>query len=187
MYLCLQQATSGGHSYALRKSHWREGWSDTLQRCKAYVDILYSTILEDIYALMRISSLYNVRDWLLMCAFIYLLQHILVRHVLDVMPIENNITESVVNFLFMEKDTTECKRDLEEVWQRHVVWLTPRPNRSRFHKPPSSYVFTNADMRIFVDEVCSVRTHTRYGSALATYYKKSRFFGLTTTIYCCSN
>ena len=86
--------------------------------------------------------------------------------------------------MFGEKDTAECRRDLEEVGQRRRLWLRPRPNNSRFHKPPIPYVLTNAE-RLFVDEVSLVCTPSGYGSALAKHYKKAKFFGLKSHDYHC--
>ena len=86
--------------------------------------------------------------------------------------------------MFGEKDTAECRRDLEEVGQRRRLWLRLRPNNSRFHKPPIPYVLTNAE-RLFVDEVSLVCTPSGYGSALAKHYKKAKFFGLKSHDYHC--
>ena len=46
-----------------------------------------------------------------------------VRHVLDVMHIEKNIAESVLRFLFGDKDTLELRRDMEELGVRRELWL----------------------------------------------------------------
>ena len=56
-------------------------------------------------------------------------QDLPVRHVLDVMHIEKNIGESVLKFLFGEKDTQESRRDLQQMGLRRDLWLRPRANR----------------------------------------------------------
>ena len=101
------------------------------------------------------------------------------------MHIEKNIAESVVKFLFGEKDTPESRRDLEEVGMRRELWLRQRANRQRFYKPQAPYVFTDAEKRIFVDEVSAIRTPTGYGSALGKHLRKSRFIGLKSHDYHC--
>lgn len=122
---------------------------------------------------------------LLMQASMFGLQDMPVRHVLDVMHIEKNIAESVVKFLFGEKDTLESRRDLEEVGQRHELWLRARGNRQRLYKPQAPYVFSDAEKKLFVEEVSAIRTPTGYGSALAKHLKKSRFSGLKSHDYHC--
>jgi hypothetical protein len=57
------------------------------------------------------------------------MQDLPVWHVLDVMHIEKNIGESVLKFLFGEKDTAESRRDMEDVGVRQELWLRPRPNQ----------------------------------------------------------
>ena len=108
-----------------------------------------------------------------------------IRHVLDVMHVEKNIAESVVKFLFGEKDTPESRKDLEEVGVRRELWLRPRANRQRFFKPHAPYVFTDAEKKIFMDEVSSIRTPTGYGSALGKHLRKSKFNGLKSHDYHC--
>ena len=100
------------------------------------------------------------------------------RHVLDVMHIEKNIAESVLKYLFGEKDTAESRRDLEETGQRQELWLRPRANRTRYFKPHAPYVFTDAEKKLFVDAVSAIRTPTGYPSALGKHLKKNRFMGL---------
>ena len=107
------------------------------------------------------------------------------RHVLDVMHIEKNIAECALKFLFGEKDTLESRRDLEETGQRRELWLRPRANRMRYFKPHAPYVFTDAEKKIFVDAVSSIRTPTGYGSALGKHLKKSRFMGLKSHDFHC--
>lgn len=113
------------------------------------------------------------------------MQDLPVRHVLDVMHIEKNIAESVLKFLFGEKDTPESRRDLEETGQRRELWLRPRANRLRFHKPHAPYVLTDAERKIFVDDVSAIRTPTGYGSALGKHLKTERFMGLKSHDYHC--
>lgn len=113
------------------------------------------------------------------------MQDLPVRHVLDVMHIEKNIGESVLKFLFGEKDTAESRRDMEDVGVRQELWLRPRPNQQRFFKPPAPYVFTDAEKRIFVDEVSAIRTPTGYGSALGKHLLKNKFIGLKSHDYHC--
>ena len=113
------------------------------------------------------------------------IQEMPIRHVLDVMHVEKNIAESVLKFLFGDKDTPESRKDLEEVGLRRELWLRPRANRQRFYKPQAPYVFTEAEKKFFMDEVSAIRTPTGYGSALGKHLKKNRFMGLKSHDYHC--
>ena len=73
------------------------------------------------------------------------------RHVLDVMHIEKNIAESVLKFLFGEKDSLDSRRDLEQVGLRRELWLHPGRNGQPFLKPNAPYVFSDAEKKIFLD------------------------------------
>ena len=108
-----------------------------------------------------------------------------VRHVLDIMHIEKNISEAVLKFLFGDKDTPESRRDMEEIGVRRELWLKPTANRQRFSKPHAPYVFTDAEKTMFVDEVSAIRTPTGYGSALGKHFQKSRFNGLKSHDFHC--
>lgn len=101
-----------------------------------------------------------------------------IRHVLDVMHIEKNIAEYVLKFLFGEKDTTESRKDLQEMGIRREFWLRPKANRQQFVKPHAPYVLSDAEKKIFIDEVSAIRTPTGYASALGKHLSKSRFMGL---------
>ena len=81
------------------------------------------------------------------------------RHVLDVVHIEKNISEYVLKFLFGEKNTTESRRDLEEVGLRRELWLQPRANRLRFFKPHAPYVLTDAEKKLRERGKCNPHTH----------------------------
>ena len=119
------------------------------------------------------------------CVVCTRVQGLPVRHVLDVMHVEKNIAESVLKFLFGDKDTPESRRDMEELGIRHELWLRPRPNRQAFMKPHAPYVFTEAERKLFLEEVAAICTPTGYGSAMGKHLKKSKFQGLKSHDYHC--
>ena len=101
------------------------------------------------------------------------------------MHVEKNIAESVLKFLFGDKDTPESRKDLEEVGVRRELWLRPRANRMRIFKPQAPYVFTDAERKIFMDDVSTIRTPTGYGSCLGKHLKKASFSGLKSHDFHC--
>lgn len=112
-------------------------------------------------------------------------QELPVRHVLDVMHIEKNIAESVLKYLFGDKDTPDSRRDMEQLGIRRELWLQPRANRQAFVKPHAPYVFTEAEKKLFIEEVSAISTPTGYGSAMGKHLKKSKFQGLKSHDYHC--
>ena len=115
----------------------------------------------------------------------FLVQEMPVRHVLDVMHVEKNIAESVLKFLFGDKDSAESRRDMEDLGIRRELWLRPRPNRQAYVKPQAPYVFTDAEKKLFIEEVSAICTPTGYGSALGKHLKKAKFQGLKSHDYHC--
>ena len=101
------------------------------------------------------------------------------------MHIEKNISEAVLKFLFGDRDTPESRKDMEEVGMRRELWLRPTGNRQRVHKPHAPYVLTDAEKKLFVEEVSAIRTPTGYGSSLKKQFQKSRFFGLKSHDFHC--
>ena len=112
-------------------------------------------------------------------------QDLPIRHVLDVMHTEKNIAESILKFLFGDKDTPESRRDLEEMGVRRELWLRRRGNGQAFVKPHAPYVFTDAERKIFIAEVSAIRTPSGYGSALSKHLCKSKFSGLKSHDFHC--
>ena len=134
---------------------------------------------------MRIECLKRLLKWLLMPILWNSMQEMPIRHVLDVMHIEKNIAESVLKFLFGDKDTEESRRDLQHMGIWRELWLRPRRNRRTFVKPHAPYVFTEPEKKNFIDEVSAIRTPSVYGSALGKHLRKSKFLGLKSHDYHC--
>lgn len=112
-------------------------------------------------------------------------QDMSVRHVLDVMHIEKKIAECVLKFLFGEKNSLESRSDLQELGIRRDLWLRPQPNRQTFYKPQAPYIFSDAEKKIFLDEVSAIGTPTGYSSALGKHLRKTKFMGLKSHDYHC--
>ncbi len=56
------------------------------------------------------------------------IQHLLIRHTLDVMHIEKNVCESVIKFIIGVKDTFKVCRDMEVCGVREHLWLKGDPH-----------------------------------------------------------
>ncbi len=78
----------------------------------------------------------------------------------DVMHIERNVSESILKYLFGDKDTIEVCKDLEEARVMQHLWLHQQGGGS-YTKPQASYVFTWNEAKAFVDFVVEVQALTR--------------------------
>lgn len=82
-----------------------------------------------------------------------------VRHALDVMHIKKNIVESIMKFMFGEKDFAKSRRDLEETRQQIELWLRPRANWKQFFKPHAPYVLMDAGKNLRGGGECNRHTY----------------------------
>lgn len=61
------------------------------------------------------------------------------------MHVEKNIADAILKFVFGERDTVECRRDMEECGVMCDLHLRPLPNGSTYLKPSTPYVLTPAE------------------------------------------
>ncbi len=83
------------------------------------------------------------------------------------MHVERNILESILKYLFGDKDTIEVCKELEEARVMQHLWLHQQGGGS-YKKPQAPYVFTQNEAKAFVDFVVKVQAPTGY----ATTFKK---------------
>jgi hypothetical protein len=89
-------------------------------------------------------------------------QGLLICNTLDVMHCEKNITESLMKFLFGEKDTLKVRMDLKEANIRPHLWPIPGKNQGSLTLPQAPYVLTKKEKEVFVDVVRQLKTPTHY-------------------------
>ena len=65
------------------------------------------------------------------------------RHTLDVMHVEKNVSENILKTLLGEKDTVKVRKDMEEAGMRPHLWLHSRGQQdlSKLIKSHAPYVF----------------------------------------------
>jgi hypothetical protein len=65
------------------------------------------------------------------------------------MHVENNVLESILNYLFGDKDTIEVHKDLQEVGVMQHLWFCQQGVGS-YIKPQAPYVFIQNEAKAFV-------------------------------------
>lgn len=113
------------------------------------------------------------------------MQNLPIRHVLDVMHVEKNIADAVLKFVFGEKDTLECRRDLEECGVMRDLHLRAMPEGSTYLKPSAPYVLTPTERERFLQAVCDIRTPTGYASNFGKHIQHGKFIGLKSHDFHC--
>lgn len=83
-----------------------------------------------------------------------------------------------------EKDTPAVRLDLQQRGIRPQLWLERRgPNGDRLWLPDAPYVLSSAEKQEFLNTLRSVRTPSRYVSALHTKISKGKLRGLKSHAY----
>lgn len=92
-----------------------------------------------------------------------LVQHLLERHILDVMHCEKNLCENLLKTLFGMNDSPGSRVDAEDLGIREEIWLQPpRRPQDGYYMPHAPYVFRPHERAEFVGIVSNIRTPTNY-------------------------
>ena len=90
-------------------------------------------------------------------------QHLLERHILDVMHCEKNLCENLLKTLFGMNDSPRSRVDAEELGIREEIWLQPpRRQQEGYYMPHAPFVFRPNERAEFVGIVSNIRTPTNY-------------------------
>jgi hypothetical protein len=107
------------------------------------------------------------RETVLMRNNTYFVQHLKVRHVLDVMHCEKNLCENIVKTLFGMNDSPGSRQDVEDLNIREELWLQPpRRHGDEFYMPRAPYILKPEERKQFVQIVSNIRTPTKYVGAI---------------------
>lgn len=112
-------------------------------------------------------------------------QDLPVRHVIDVMHVEKNVAETILKFLFGEKDDLACRRDMEEANCMHDLWLRQKGAQGNYFKPSSPYAFTPLEKDQFMTKIATIKTPTGYGASYGKHKDKDTLMGLKSHDYHC--
>ena len=109
----------------------------------------------------------STRDTVLMNNSRCFVQHLKVRHVLDVMHCEKNLCENILKTLFGMNDNPGSRQDVEDLNIREELWLQPpRRQGDQFYMPHAPYILKPEERKQFVQIVSNIRTPTNYVGAI---------------------
>lgn len=100
------------------------------------------------------------------------------RHSLDVMHIERNISSNLLKHLFREKDTPAVRRDMEAAGKFPHLHLRRREGSSDFVQPRAPYMLTNEEKQVFLDLVSRTRIRSAFSSTLIKHAGANWLAGL---------
>lgn len=105
------------------------------------------------------------------------MQGLPIHHVLDVMHVEKNIADLVLKTIFGERDTLECRRDMEECGIMRDLHLRALPRGMSYMKPNAPYVLTPEERHALLSSVSQIWTPSRYASNFWKHIQRGKFIG----------
>ena len=91
------------------------------------------------------------------------MQHLLERHVLDVMHCEKNLCENIVKTLWGMNDSLGSRIDAHELGIREEIWLQEsRRRQDEYYMLQAPYMFKPHERKEFVAIISNIRTPFNY-------------------------
>lgn len=101
-----------------------------------------------------------------------------IRHTIDVMHVEKNVSASILGFLLGDKDTISVRKDMEAVGIKPSLHLQPRPGRGNYFKPHAPYVLNTSEAAQFLRSIRSIKVPTGYSSNMTKHVSEKNLQGL---------
>ena len=105
-------------------------------------------------------------------------QSLHIRHSIDVMHVEKNISASILGFILGDKDNLAVRKDLEDVGIRHDLHLRARASRGDYLKPQALYSLRPSETAIFLRRVGSIKVPSMYSSSMLRHLTDRKLHGL---------
>ena len=106
------------------------------------------------------------------------MQFLPIRHVLDMMHIERNISNNFLRHLFGEKDTPAVQRDMEAIGKVEHLHLQQQAGSVNFVQPRAPYVFLASKKEEFLALIAGTQVPTGYSSTLIKHAGQNQLAGL---------
>ena len=101
------------------------------------------------------------------------------RHILDIMHCEKNLSENILRTTMGDKDTPAVRADMQAHGIRpHLHLQAVGPSNDQLHMPNAPYVLSAADKAKVLCVLKNLRTPTHYVSALHKKISKGKLSGL---------
>jgi hypothetical protein len=112
-------------------------------------------------------------------------QYLPIRHALDVMHIERNISNNILKHIFGKKDTPIVRRDMEAVCKFLHLHLREVPGSNDYYQPKAPYVFSEREKAEFLALISRTRVPSGYSSTLIKHAREKRLTDLKSQDHHC--
>ena len=101
-----------------------------------------------------------------------------IRHTLDVMHVERNVSSNVLKHVMGEKDTVAGRRDMEEAGKFQNLWLQRHGDAGDYLMPAAPWVFSPRERTEFINVVSETRVPTGYSAILTKHVGEQKLADL---------
>ena len=101
-----------------------------------------------------------------------------IRHTLDVMHVERNVSNNILKHIMGEKDSVAGRRDMEEAGRFEQLWLQRDGEAGDYVMPAAPWVFTPAEKTEFLKLISHTRVPTGYSATLTKHIGEQKLAGL---------
>ena len=108
----------------------------------------------------------------------YIVQKLRIRHTIDIMHVEKNVSASILGYLLGERDTVSVRKDMEAAGVNEELHLRPRPGRGNYLKPHPPYSFKSEEQDAFLKQVKSVKVPSTYSAGMMRHVSQRKLHGL---------
>ena len=99
----------------------------------------------------------------------FLQQKFRIRHTVDVMHVEKNVSASILGFILGDKDTVAVRKDLEDVGLRPELHVRPGQGGGSFVKPQAPYSLKPNEVSRFLGKLGSIKVPTGYSAGMTKH------------------
>ena len=101
-----------------------------------------------------------------------------IRHSIDVMHVEKNISASILGYILGDKDNVAVRKDMEDVGIRPSLHLQRRSGGGNFIKPHAPYALRPEETASFLRRVGGIKVPTGYSSSMLKHLSDRKLHGL---------
>ncbi len=94
------------------------------------------------------------------------------------MHVECNVSESVLKYLFGEKNTLEMRKDLKQAKLMQHLWLHQKDEGANYIKPLAPFVFIQNASKAFLDFVAQIHAPIGYATTFRKHVGARRLMNM---------
>ncbi len=104
----------------------------------------------------------------------------LIRHSLDTMHIEKNVSDNIIRTIMGDKDTPKVRHDMQEHGIRDNLWMVQDIKRGKviWRQPPAPYALLQNERKTCMKVIGEMKVPTGYGSAFRKHVEGGKWGSL---------